>query len=327
MQETLGAEHIHEPIFAHIRRDFVPLRVSQTVGEAMAGLRGQQLGEKVVYLYVVDDEETLVGLVPIRRLIVCDPEAPVADIMITRLITMPTWATVRDAIEMFVRHRFLAFPVVDTRGRLHGTADIGLFTREIAEHADRQASEDAFRLIGIHLQQNATPWGAFRDRFPWLLANVAGGLLAAFVTSRYESLLAAAVVLALFIPVVLALAESVSIQSVTLTLATLHTSDAGLPGGSAIARETATAAMLGVGCGALVGAVAGLWQHSLVLFATIATVITLAMITASLIGLLLPSVLHALRKDPTIASGPIVLALADIATLLFYFNLAGWLLG
>ena len=73
--------------------------------------------------------------------------------------------------------------------------------------------------------------------------------------------------------------------------------------------------------------VAGLWQWNPTLFAAIAVAITLSMITASLLGVVLPTVLRALRKDPTIASGPIVLATADIATLLFYFNLAGWLLG
>jgi magnesium transporter len=327
MQDTLGAEHLHERIFAHIRRDYVPLNVRQTVGEALLTLRGQQLADKVVYLYVVNDDGHLQGVVPTRRLLVSDPATPLSRIIITALVTMPTWATVREAIEMFVTHRFLAFPVVDVEGRLHGTADISLFTREIAELADRQTAEDAFQLIGIHLQENVGPWAGFRDRFPWLMANVTGGLLAAFVTSRYESLLDATVVLALFIPVVLALAESVSIQSVTLTLATLHRPGTARPGWSAIGREIVTAALLGLGCGLLVGGVAGLWQQSSLLFATIATVMTLSMVTASLFGLLLPTILRALRKDPTIASGPIVLALADIATLLFYFNLAGWLLG
>jgi hypothetical protein len=188
-------------------------------------------------------------------------------------------------------------------------ADIGLFTREMADLADRQTAEDAFQLIGIHLRQNVGPWAGFRDRFPWLMANVTGGLLAAFVTSRYESLLDAAVVLALFIPVVLALAESVSIQSVTLTLSTLHHATSALPPLRRVAREIATATLLGIGCGVIVGGTAGLWQQNLLLFTAISVAITLSMITASLVGLLLPTMLRALRKDPNIASGPIVLAL------------------
>ena len=83
---------------------------------------------------------------------------------------------------------------------LHGVADVSLFTRELANLANRRNAEDAFQLIGIHLNAEASPWAGFRDRFPWLLANVGGGLLAAFVTSRYEALLDATVVLALVHP-------------------------------------------------------------------------------------------------------------------------------
>ena len=319
MDQALGIEHLDEPIFAYLRRDFVSLNASLTVGEALEHLRRRPLGEKIVYFYVVDDDERLKGILPTRRLLMSQPGTALADIMVTNVVTMPSWATVRDASDLFVRHKFLAFPVTDTEGRLHGVADIGLFTKEIANFADRQTADDAFQLIGIHLRKNVGPLGGFRDRFPWLLANVAGGLMAAFVTSWYEGLLGAVVVLALFIPVVLALAESVSIQSVTLTLQTLHGRSAALPAASAVAREFATAALLGAG-------IAGLWQGNLTLFVTILTAITLSMVTASLLGLLLPTLMRALRRDPNIASGPIVLALADLATLMFYFNLAGWML-
>ena len=324
MQETLGAQHLDEPIFAHLRRDFVPLRVNLRVGEALQSLHSQQLGEKIIYFYVVDDEDRLCGIVPTRRLLMSDPDMPLASIMVSNVITLPSWATVREACDMFVRHRLLAFPVVDSEGRLHGVADVGLFTRELAGTADRQLAEDAFQLIGIHLVQGLGPIAGFKDRFPWLLANVAGGLLAAFVTSRYEALLDAVVVLALFIPVVLALAESVSIQSVTLTLQSLRgTAGRLIPPGRSVSKEMATAALLGLGCGGLVGGVAGIWQGSPLLALVIVTAITLSMVTACILGILLPAILHWLQRDPSIAAGPIVLALADLGTLTFYFNIAG----
>lgn len=327
MAEPLGSEHLDEPIFGYLRRDFVPLNARLTVGEALERLRQQNLGEKIIYFYVVDDEDRLVGIVPTRRLLMSDLSTRISGLMSTGVVTMPSWATVRQASDLFVRYKFLAFPVVDAEGRLHGVADVSLFTNELADVANRQTADDAFQLIGIHLRQNVPPWVGFRDRFPWLMANVAGGLLCAFVTSRYESLLDVVVVLALFIPVVLALAESVSIQSVTLTLQTLHGGTKALPGARAVWREFATAAMLGLGCGLIVGGIGGIWQQNLVLMLAIVAAITVSMITASLVGLLLPSLLRAVRRDPNIASGPIVLAMADVATLTFYFNLAGWLMG
>jgi magnesium transporter len=328
MHEPLGREHFDEPIFAHLRRDFVPLNATWTVGEALERLRTRDLGEKIVYFYAVDGNGRLEGIVPTRRLLMSPPDTPVSSLMVSKVVSLPTWATVRDASNLFLAHRLLAFPVVDTEGILHGIADISLFTRELAGVANRRTSEDVFQLIGIHLTAEASPWSGFKDRFPWLLANVGGGLLAAFVTSRYEALLDATVVLALFIPVVLALAESVSIQSVTLTLLSLRAPTKGLiPPGRPLWKELATAAMLGAGCGALVGGVAGVWQGNMVLGGSVFLAITLSMITACGLGVVLPAILHALRRDPSIAAGPIVLALCDLCTLLFYFNLAGVLLG
>ena len=319
--QPLGSEHLDDLIIQYVRRDFVPLRAELTVGQALASLRQQELGEKIVYFYVVDGEGRLEGIVPTRRLLMSEPNVPIAAIMVQRVVTLPSWATLRDASDLFLKHRYLALPVVDSAGHLHGILDVSVFTDHMSE---ARAAEEAFQLIGIHLVAGLGPLAGFRDRFPWLTANIAGGLLAAFVTSRYQSLLDAVVVLALFVPVVLALAESVSIQSVTLTLQSLRDPGHGvIPTGRSVAKEIATALLLGLACGGAVGGVAALWLGDAVLGATITAAITLAMITASVLGILLPATLHWLRRDPTIAAGPIVLALADLATLLFYFNLAG----
>ena len=323
----LGPEHFDEPIFAHLRRDYVPIDVRLTVGEALAHLRSQQLGQRIIYFYVVNEDGRLEGIVPTRRLLMSDPATPVSSIMVTDVVTMPTWSTVRDACDMFMKYRFLAFPVVDEARRLHGIADVGLFTREMAELAGRQGADDVFQLIGIHLVQGLGPWSGFKDRFPWLLTNVAGGLMAAFVTSRYQALLDAVVVLALFIPIVLALAESVSIQSVTVALLTLHgrrPTWAGL--GRTVGREVVVGVLLGALAGLVVGLVALAWKGSgragLSLFLGIGGGVA----ASAVIGLALPFVLRLLRRDPQLAAGPIALAASDMVTLYLYFNLGRWLL-
>src|SRR6476659_601694 len=137
MQEPLGREHLDEPIFAHLRRDFVPLHAQWTVGEALDRLRTQELGEKIVYFYAVDAGGRLEGIVPTRRLLMSHPDTTIASLMASNVITMPTWATVRDASNLFLAHRFLAFPVVDTNRVLHGVADVSLFTHELANLANR----------------------------------------------------------------------------------------------------------------------------------------------------------------------------------------------
>ena len=280
-----------------------------------------------MYFYVVDDDARLVGVLPTRRLLTA-PEASTLDsVMVRSLVSLPSGSTVREAIDLLSRHRLLALPVVDRDGRLEGVVDLSMFTGDLADLGERQAAHDVFQMIGVHLSRSVTPWRGFGDRFPWLLCNVAGGLIAAVLAAYYEPLLESAIVLALFIPVVLALAESVSVQSVGLTLQALHGARADLRFlASALRREFLTAVLLGAGCGALVGAIAGAWRGQWPVAAAIAATILLAMITACVLGVVLPVVLHRINRDPKVAAGPIVLALADTATLLVYFNLAGFLL-
>jgi magnesium transporter len=326
----MNTEHdrrLDDPLIGLVRQDVLPFRTGQTVAQALASLRRQRLGERLVYFYVVDHEGRLSGVIPTRRLLSAEPDVPVESIMMTNVRTLTASATVRDACDAFVRHRHLAFPVVDEDGRLQGTVDVGLFTDEIADVSERQAVEDAFQLIGVHLAEAATPWRGFKDRAPWLSFNVAGGLIVAVMAGFYESLLETVVALALFIPVVLALAESVSIQSVTLTLQRLH-----LPRFSrqrfmaALWREVMTAALLGLACGVTVALVAWSWKGSVTVAVSVGAAIWASMVTACAIGVVLPTALRALRRDPKVAAGPIVLAAADLATLMFYFNLSAMLL-
>jgi len=293
----------------------------------LASLRSQALGERIVYFYVVGDDRKLVGVVPTRRLLMTDPLAAVASIMVGNVIALPASATVRDASEMLLKHKLLALPVVDAEGRLEGVADVGMFTGDLSAVVARRQADDVFQLIGARVGRPPTTWSGFGDRFPWLLCNVAGGLIAALIAGLYESLLEAVIVLALFMPVVLAVSESVSMQSVTLTLQSLH--------GAridwrflvrAMRRELATVVLIGLACGAVIGGVAWTWKGSLRVGAAIAAAVTLAMTTAALLGVALPGMLRAIRRDPRIASGPIVLASADFVTLIFYFNIAEWLL-
>lgn len=323
---AISTEQLHDPILDYVRPADLTLRPDDTINVALERARALPGTNVVLYCYAVDDENRLVGVVPIRRLLTNPPDAKIADVMIHDVVAIPAWATVLVAAEYFVNRRLLAFPVVKSDGTLLGIVDVSLFTDDVLALA-RESFEGIFQIIGVHATEGRTAWSSFKDRFPWLLSNITGGLLCAMLASRFESLLDVVVVLALFIPVVLALAESVSIQSVTLTLQNLHTGKfAWPPFGRAVVKEFATAAMLGLGCGTLVAAAAWIWKGEGLVAGVLGSAIAASMITASLLGLVLPTALHASRADPKIAAGPIVLALTDLATLLFYFTVAGALL-
>lgn len=306
-------------------RDVTTVRQEQTVGEVLSQLRGQELGAKIVYIYVLDATGRLVGVLPTRNLLSSDPATIISSIMIAKVVTLFYLTSVLAACNLFMESRLLALPVIDEEHKLVGAVDISLFTDEIAQISERYSYEDVFQLIGVEMSCLHKPsvGSQFWARFPWLLCNVVGGLACAVLASRYEQLLDSVVVLALFIPVVLALAESVGMQSMTLTLQRLHGADVSARAVlGAVGRELLVALGLGLGCGAVVGAAIWLWKDTPDVAVAVTVSITLAMITSCLLAVILPSTVHAMKVDPRIAAGPIVLASADLATLLFYFNLA-----
>lgn len=323
---SVTPDRLNDPILPYMRPCPVTLRASDRIDAALSMIRGARIGD-VPHFYVVDAQDRLAGVVPAHVLLQSAVDETLDDVMTHHAVAIPDWATVLVAAEFFASQPFRSFPVVSRDGVLLGQVDTSVFTPEVVALASR-SFDDMFQLLGIHASGSRSAWTSFLDRFPWLMANVGGGLLSAVIASRYESLLNAVVVLALFIPVVLALAESVSMQSVTLTLQRLH---GGPPVRGFLRRliiqELGAAALLGAGCGTVVGTIATLWKGDPMLGAVVGLAITASVVTAGLLGLLLPTALHALRRDPRIAAGPIVLAVADVATLLFYFNLAGWWLG
>jgi magnesium transporter len=322
----INQDQLYDPILNHVRPAPLILKPDDTLADALEKARALPSTQIILYCYVVDATNRLVGVVPIRRLLTNPAESRIADIMITEVVAIPSWATVLVAAEYFVNRRFLAFPVVEADGTLVGVVDATSFNEEVLALA-KQSFEGIFQIIGIHATSGLTPWSSYKDRFPWLLCNVGAGLLCAFILSRYEETLAVAVVLALFIPVVLALAESVSIQSVSLTLQNLQSGKVQWRAlFRSIMNEATTAVMLGASCGAVIGLTAWVWQRNIIVAGVLTGAITASMLTACLLGVVLPNGLRALKADPKIAAGPIVLALTDVATLVFYFSVAAALL-
>ena len=323
----LSAAQLHEPILPLARPPVLVLHPVLTINEALGRIRASATASAIHYFYVVDDDNRLVGVVPSRKLLAAEPEQTVRDVMVGDVVAIPDWASVLIASEYFATRRLLAFPVVNGKGELLGVVDVNLFTDDVIDLA-KQTYDDIFQLIGVHGTAQRSTWMAFRDRFPWLMANIVGGLIAAFIASRFEGLLQEVVVLALFIPIVLALGESVSMQALTLTLQNLTDGPIVLKRlFAALWKEFKTASLLGLGCGAVVGLVAAVWRGHAAVAATIFLAITLSMIVACLMGVAFPMVLHAIKADPKIAAGPVVLAAADVATLLFYFGLGTRFLG
>lgn len=311
-----------------------------TVAGALERIRRRGAGERIIYFYVVDLTGRLAGVLPTRRLLTAALETPLADILVPRAVAIPATATVLEACEFFVLHKFLAFPVVDMERRVIGVVDVSLFTAELLEAEDEPpaenhpttavpawspAGDEIFEALGFRLSQlrDASPWRAFRLRFPWLLATVGSGTVCALLAGAFEATLARSLVVTFFLTMVLGLNESVSVQSMTVTIQALRAARLSWRWFlGTLWRELPTAALLGVGCGTAVALVALLWRGDPRAAGVIGGSVAGSLVLASGWGLAIPSALHALRLDPKIAAGPITLALTDVGALLLYFSVA-----
>ena len=335
MNLAVSISDFDAPVADHARKDFPLLDASMIVRGALERIRREGVGERVIYFYVVDEQKRLVGVVPTRRLLTASLDARLLDIMVQRVVAVPAKATVLDACEFFVLYKFLAFPVVDEQRHVVGIIDANLFAEEIleaGESEDRQGPAETigaefFEALGFRIEQirGASPWRGFRFRFPWLLVTVTGGTLSAILARFFEATLARSLVLAFFLTMVLGLNESVSMQSMSLTIHALRSIRVTWRGlVTAFRREVITALLLGLACGLVVSAIVLMWGNDLGGALVIGGSIALSLVTACALGLAVPSLLHRFKLDPKIAAGPVTLAMADFVALVIYFTSA-WL--
>ncbi len=335
MPEAPGIPDFNSRVVEHARKDFPLLDAEMTIADALEQIRREGVGERVIYFFAIDSEKRLVGVLPTRRLLTSPLETKLSDIMVRRVVAIPATATVLDACEFFVLYKFFAFPVVDEQRRVVGLIDVSLFAEEMLGEREEQprpatpVRDDIFEVLGFHLEQirGASSWRVFRFRFPWLLVTVTGGTICAILAGFFEATLARSLLLAFFLTMVLGLNESVSAQSMSVTIQMLRSAPVTWTWfRTALRREFVTAFLIGLGCGLVVAAIVILWRHDLRAAFAIGGSIALSLISASLFGLGVPSLLHRLDLDPKIAAGPVTLALADVFALIIYFTTASLVL-
>lgn len=307
-----------------------PLRIDQTIGQALEAIRHTGLEERIFYFYVVDSEGRLSGVVPARKLLTEPVERKIGEVMMKRVLSLPDSATLMEACECFILHKFLAIPVIDSEKRLRGIVDVGLFTDEVMELGAGNNSDQLFQSIGIHVQEalHASPWKAFGIRFPWLAATVSGGVLCAGLAGAFATTLQQKVVLAVFMALVLGLGEAVAAQSLALTVQSLPASRIRWKWmRSKLRSEGLTALLLGLLAGCAVALmVGGLWHDARAAF-SIGGSVVLSILVSGLLGVAVPAMIRIVRWDPKIAAGPITLASADLFTVTCYLVTAKVVMG
>jgi len=312
---------------ALMAKEYLSVPVTASLGEAIHYLQGlpQHKKGRVSYIYVVDENRRLEGVIQIRDMLFHPAEMAVRSILKKPVVQVETGMTQVDVARLLQRHRYLALPVVDVKQRL-----VGVISADSAMRAvESEAVDDIAKLIGTGAEEIRTHSirKIMRLRLPWLFVNLASGLLCAVISGYFHKNMAAVAVLFFFVPVVLGLSESVGVQGATLIVRNLALGPFTFSGLKALVwRETLVGILIGLICGLVVGFVGAVWLGNFWVGVALGASMIFAIIVSAVIGLILPLIFRRLKFDPALASGPFVLAVCDIQTLIAYFTLSSVIL-
>jgi magnesium transporter len=304
--------------------EYVALSEETTAGEAIAQLRKvAHEVDMITYLYVVDRGNRLLGVSPLRQLLLTDPEKTLGEIMNSSVIKVHTDTDQEEVAQLAARYDLLAIPVTDDNGRLVGIITID----DIIDVFKEEATEDFYKMAGtsdnelVHQDNSLKVAGI---RLPWILFNLMGLLMAGYFTSRFEETYRLAAMVG-FIPVIMGMAGNIGSQTSTIAVRGLATGH--LKVGRAHVRQflwqqLKVGTVLGIVC-ASIGAMAALvFAHSLPLTIVVGTSLFATVQLASLNGAMIPVIFQRLGIDPAVASGPLVTTANDVLGILIYFGLS-----
>ena len=313
------------------------LRADMTVDEAISYLRRDARGraKTVYYVFVVDSEERLHGVVSFRDLLVAPGEKLVSDVMRKEVISAPENLDQEALSKLFMRHHLLMMPVVDAAGRIKGVVNLN----DIVDVVQEEATEDIQKLGAVQALEEPylqVPLARMiRKRAGWLAALFLGEMLTATAMGQYETEIARAVVLALFVPLIISSGGNSGSQATTLVIRAMALGEVRLRDWwRVIRREVFT----GLGLGIILATIGLirilLWQglfdaygeHYFLVAVTVAASLVGVVLWGAVAGSILPFILRALNFDPASASAPFVATLVDVTGLVIYFSIAAFVL-
>ncbi|WP_425462060.1 magnesium transporter [Mesobacillus subterraneus] len=302
--------------------EFIAISANQTVRSAMYILKKEApQAETIYYIFVIDEVKRLAGVISLRDLIVADDETMIGEIMNDRVVSVSVGEDQEEVARMMRDYNFLALPVVDFQNHLLGIITVD----DIIDVMEEEASDDYSKLAGIADLDSVdrNPIAAAKKRLPWLIILLFLGMFTASLIGRFEDTLNKVAILAVFIPLIAGMAGNTGTQALAVAVRGIATGDLEKESKwNIILREAGTGLITGFICGVLVTLVVFFWQGDLFLGSLVGISIFITLIIATLAGSLVPLLMHRLKIDPAVASGPFITTINDIISILIYFGIA-----
>lgn len=310
--------------------DFVALSQDLKAKEALEYIRKNVNVETIYHLYVIDREERLVGALPLRRLISISPEREeviLKDIMTSNVITTKVNTDQEEIAKLVARHNLLALPVVDGEGRMVGRITVD----DVMDVVQQEANEDFYKMAGALWKTgylDKTIFTKARMRLPWLLTCFLGELITGSVIAFFGGTMSQVVILACFIPVIMATGGNVGLQSSTIIIRGIATGHIDIYTiRRFLFREISVGLILGSICGLGIGITARFWPKGTpALGFVVGIAMFVALTVAATFGALLPAIFKRFKIDPAVAAGPFITTINDVLSIAIYLGLATILL-
>jgi magnesium transporter len=303
---------------------FVWIRHYYNVREAVDKLKTfAEFAETINYLYVIDENRKLVGVVSYRDLLLADMNDTIQNIMFERIISVPLLMDQEEVARMIERYDFLAIPVVNDDDVLKGIITVD----DIIDVVIQEANEDIEKLSasGKSIDFETKPLIAAYRRLPWLVLLLFIGLVSGSIISSFEETLSKVVALAFFMPMIAGMTGNTGTQSLAVVVRGLASRDIDMKTViRLISREFGVAIIIGITCALLISIIAYVWQGSAILGFVVGASLFITLIIGTMAGTIIPLILYKINIDPAVASGPLITTINDILSLLTYFGIASY---
>lgn len=333
LETGLNEQELKRPVSDYMEPVDTAFSIDLKIGEVLESLRIKKISTQTTYFYALDKQGRLHGFFSSRDLLFSDLNTPLKQVVDTGIVKVHENDTMELALMKIVDHQLMAVPVVNDLGHLKGILEVIPPTLGDIVKTNTIRSRfagDFFKLIGISVDLGRSTAGLseFYSRMPWLMCNIIAGLICALIANIYQVTLEKVIILAMFIPLILTLSESIAVQSMSLCLHFLHR--LGTPWRLIFKRfliELRASFLLGLTSALIVACAYLMFSTDLRPMIAISVSILGSMIMASIFGIIFPVLLHTSSLDPKVSAGPLVLMVTDIvATAIYLVGSTWWLL-
>jgi len=318
-------DHEQETAGRIMSPNFYALNENTNVSDTITAMQLESDVESAFYLYVIDDQDHLQGVVSLRQLLFSRPNTPLKNIMTREVISVHTETDQEEVARQVADYNLVAIPVVDSEGKLTGVITVD----DIIDVIDKEATEDIYKMLSLDTTDRIqdSPFTSIKKRLPFLLFSLLTASVAPLVVKYFEGTIQDFVTLAVFMPLVAALGGIAGNQTIAIMVREIAIGQTEwISARKALFKEL----LVGIGNGLVLGVIVGVASYAiygnLYLGLVLGVAVIINLFVAALIGTLIPFFLRLLRLDPALGSVNLLTMFTDSIGLLTFLGLATFFL-